>query len=101
MLNAPEHKKPLKFPLAVRLLFQSLRKAGEATGRAYAWNTFGAVAGSLVAGFGLLPWIGLETTLYVAASVHVVAGGLVMLAVSKKRSRLLTAAAAVGASAPK
>jgi predicted membrane-bound spermidine synthase/tetratricopeptide (TPR) repeat protein len=86
------------FPLAVRLLYQSVRETGKATGRIYAWNTVGAVAGSLLAGFCFLPWIGMEATLYFAAIVHVIAGSLVVVAASRKTLRLAWAAAAIGAS---
>ncbi len=86
------------FPLAVRLLYPSVRATGKATGRIYAWNTVGAVSGSLLAGFFLLPWIGMESTLYVAVIIQAIAGTLVLVAVSRKALRLALAAVALGAS---
>jgi spermidine synthase len=86
------------FPLAVRLVFQSVGEGGSATGRVYAWNTFGAVTGSLVAGFGLLPMMGLEATLYVAAIVHIMAGAAIAIIATKHRRRQFIAAGAVGLS---
>jgi spermidine synthase len=48
------------FPVATRLL-QS-RDGGHATGLAYAVNTAGTIAGSLVAGFVLVPTLGVQGT---------------------------------------
>ncbi len=44
-----------QFPLLVGLLGRGERRVGEDVGRVYAANTFGAIAGSLAGGFGLLP----------------------------------------------
>ncbi len=47
----------IQFPLLVALLGQGRRAVGKQVGRAFAWNTVGAVCGSLAGGFGLLPWL--------------------------------------------
>ena len=44
-----------QFPLLVSLLGEGDRAVGRDVARAYAWNTAGAIAGSLAGGFGLLP----------------------------------------------
>ena len=44
-----------QFPLLISLLGAGSRSVAEQTGWAYAWNTAGALAGSLAGGFGLLP----------------------------------------------
>lgn len=49
---------------------------GPALARLYALNTFGAVAGSALAGFALMPGIGLAGTTYVAAAVNVAVAAL-------------------------
>ncbi len=71
------------------LLAEHATTAG--TGRLYAVNTLGAVAGALAAGFVLLPWIGAARTSWLAA--------LAVLAVSAAscRGRQLAAHAAVAA----
>jgi spermidine synthase len=49
------------FPLVVALLAESRTELGDesaAVGRAYAANTVGAIAGAMLAGFWLLPWLG-------------------------------------------
>lgn len=48
----------LQFPLLIGLLGHGRRRVSEQLGRAYAWNTLGAIAGSLFAGFGALPVLG-------------------------------------------
>ncbi len=44
-----------QFPLLVALLGSDARRAGYEVGLIYAWNTWGAILGSLAGGFGLLP----------------------------------------------
>lgn len=44
-----------QFPLLISLLGQGGENVGRHTGVAYAWNTAGAILGSLAGGFGLLP----------------------------------------------
>ncbi len=45
----------LQFPILISLMGQGREKVGTHVGRAYAWNTAGALLGSLAGGFGLLP----------------------------------------------
>ena len=45
----------IQFPLLVALLGKGRSGVGVQTGAAYAWNTIGALAGSLAGGFGLIP----------------------------------------------
>ena len=44
-----------QFPMLIGLLGHGSRGVGSHTGLAYAWNTVGAILGSLAGGFGLLP----------------------------------------------
>ncbi len=43
------------FPLAVRAVSRRASQAAAASGRVYAWNTLGTIAGALLCGFWLLP----------------------------------------------
>lgn len=45
----------IQFPLLIALLGEGKEQVGSQTGAAYAWNTIGALAGSLAGGFGFLP----------------------------------------------
>ncbi len=44
-----------QFPILISLLGRGREKVGTHVGMAYAWNTAGAILGSLAGGFGLLP----------------------------------------------
>lgn len=48
----------VQFPMLIALLGRGRAGVGAHTGLAYAWNTAGAIAGSLAGGFGLLPLLG-------------------------------------------
>jgi spermidine synthase len=45
----------IQFPMLLGLLGKGRKEIGLQTGAAYAWNTGGAIAGSLVGGFGFIP----------------------------------------------
>ncbi len=74
------------FPLAARLLLK--REGPGAAGLAYAVNTAGTVAGTVAAGFVLVPVLGVQGTLVVAGLLSVVAGaGAVLLLAPPGRAR--------------
>ena len=82
------------FPLATRLL-QS-RDGGHATGLAYAVNTAGTIAGSLVAGFVLVPTLGVQGT-HMTGVVLAGAIGLAALLLAWQRRELKGAPLMAGA----
>src|ERR1700730_15790618 len=45
----------LQFPVLIALLGKGKKSVGSQTGAAYAWNTIGALIGSLAGGFGFIP----------------------------------------------
>src|SRR3990170_2892396 len=45
----------VQFPLLIALLGHGRQRVSRHLGMTYAWNTLGAIAGSLVGGFGALP----------------------------------------------
>jgi hypothetical protein len=51
------------FPFAVRVLARGPEDASPASARVYAWNTAGAITGSIAAGFFVLPALGYAGTL--------------------------------------
>ena len=57
-------------PLLARHAVRSEEQIGRRIGVLYATNTAGAIAGTLVAGFVLLPSIGLRNTIYCGAAVN-------------------------------
>jgi spermidine synthase len=59
----------MTYPLAVRVLARDAADAAPASARVYAWNTVGAIAGSLAAGFLLIPALRYEGAIRFAVSV--------------------------------
>lgn len=47
----------VQFPILLSLLGRGREDVGRQVGAAYAWNTLGAIAGSLAGGFGLMPFL--------------------------------------------
>ncbi|HEX8858482.1 MAG TPA: fused MFS/spermidine synthase [Actinomycetes bacterium] len=82
-------------PLLVRYLVRTLDEAGARLGELYAANTAGAVAGTVIAGFVLIEFLGLRLTSYVAVALNLLAGtGALVL--SRLATGPLHAASAVG-----
>ncbi|MDS4026342.1 MAG: fused MFS/spermidine synthase [Candidatus Contendobacter sp.] len=60
------------FPVATRIIDQNTEDAlGEHIARAYAWNTVGAVIGSLIGGFLIAPWFDYFGALYFLAILYI------------------------------
>ncbi len=96
------------FPLATRLLQRGA--AGPTTGAAYAVNTVGTIAGSLVTGFLLLPSLGVQGVVLLASLLAALAGIIALVLPSSRRPRavplavvavLCAAAAIAGLTAPR
>jgi spermidine synthase len=70
-----------QFPLLIALLGRGSENVGRQIGAAYAWNTAGAIAGSLAGGFGLLPLLSAPGTWRLVALVLIaLAAAAVVLA---------------------
>ncbi|HEY2907603.1 MAG TPA: tetratricopeptide repeat protein [Vicinamibacterales bacterium] len=70
--------------------------------RVYTWNTLGAIAGALAAGFILIPEVGLRGTMHSAAIIGIVGGAAIVasaLGASARRFGPVMLAAAIGAGA--
>ena len=91
------------FPLANAIVQDAERAVGRRAGLLYLGNTVGAVAGSLVAGFVLLPWLGMQRTVTLLAIAVVL--GLAPLCIatisraSKEALVVSTALSALGVAA--
>jgi spermidine synthase len=64
----------MTLPLLTRYLVRSLDEAGARLGELYAANTAGAMAGTLLAGFVLIEFLGLRLTGYLAVALNLLAG---------------------------
>jgi spermidine synthase len=58
------------FPILMSVAILTKDEAGNKLAHFYAFNTVGAVAGALLSGFILIPYFGLDGTLYIAASIN-------------------------------
>jgi spermidine synthase len=82
------------FPFAVRALAEGVAEAAATSARVYAWNTLGAIVGSVCAGFFVIPGLGFERTLLATALLNLFAAALASLATRPAAKPVLAAAAA-------
>lgn len=83
-----------QFPLLIALLGRGRRSVGRHVGLAYAWNTAGAITGSIAGGFGLLPLLSAPGTWRLVALVLVALGAAALvLDAGPLRKRLVPAIA--------
>ncbi|MBM3319201.1 MAG: fused MFS/spermidine synthase [Candidatus Eisenbacteria bacterium] len=85
----------LAFPVAAALYSRAGRGYGQTVGNVYASNTVGAILGSLLAGFLLLPVLGVSRSIAVISLVNLAVGGFVILLSSRRGARRLAGAFAL------
>jgi spermidine synthase len=85
------------FPAVVGAVARGGPGPGQASGSTLAWNTIGALTGSLAAGFLFIPHLGAEGALYAALSTHLVACGI---SSPRNPAAVTLAALAIAAIAP-
>ena len=78
LLGPPTVLMGLSFPLAVRAANSGLGQLGSDVGKVYSANTLGAVAGSLGAGFLLIPTVGTQNGLLVTAAINLLLGAYLL-----------------------
>jgi spermidine synthase len=81
------------FPLAVRILAKNVAGAGPAAAKIFAWNTAGAGAGAFLAGFVLLPSLGFEGSIKLAAIANCALALWAAAVIARPRVATLGAAA--------
>ncbi|MEM7310744.1 MAG: fused MFS/spermidine synthase [Planctomycetota bacterium] len=89
------------YPLSLRVYCGGVEQVGQRVGRAYAVNTFASIAGSLCAGFWLIPAGGTDGVL-LGLALAVLAAPVLLFAVPRTvgfASRVLAPAAALAAAA--
>ncbi len=64
------------FPLTIRIAASGLDSVGKDVGTAYSINTIGAIVGSFLAGFVVIPILQMQLGLFVATSTNLVLAGL-------------------------
>jgi spermidine synthase len=78
------------FPVGIRLWVRAEQTAGRRLGLLYGLNLLGAIAGSMLAGFVLLPRFGSARSLAIVAGINVVLG-VVLTARAARRTSLVAA----------
>jgi len=66
----------MSFPLLIKIAAGGGDRIGQGTGWIYAFNTLGAILGSFLAGFILLPGIGVQKSLAVIAAINMLTAAL-------------------------
>jgi len=66
-------------PILSRLLVRSLSARGKTVAGLYYINSFGAVTGAILAGFFLVYWVGFANSIFVAASLNLIVGLVVII----------------------
>jgi spermidine synthase len=89
------------FPVVSKINTVALDELGTDVGNVYSVNTLGSIAGSLLAGFMLIPLIGVQATTFVAASINLIVSGAMFYVSGKWPGRALATAGlvALGAAA--
>lgn len=81
------------FPVMVSALARGPGRLGQDVGAVYGASTLGTIAGSVAAGFLLVPALGIQRTVLVAASANLCAGVALLAAAREVRRRALAGAA--------
>lgn len=83
-----------QFPLLISLLGRGREGVGREVGLAYAWNTGGSIAASLLGGFILLPTLGAIGSWKLAVAVLIALGIVALYFSLKEKKRVATALSA-------
>ncbi|MGD2122045.1 MAG: fused MFS/spermidine synthase [Gemmatimonadota bacterium] len=87
----------MAFPLATKIYTREVGRVGTSLGNIYAVNTLGGVFGSAMAGFVLIPAIGLQKGILLVAAINAVLGCALILSESAmKQGTRITAVAGTG-----
>ena len=69
----------MTFPLVTKIYTRNIRRVGAALGNVYSVNTIGGAFGSVIAGFVLIPLVGVQNGIILIAVVNVIIGGTLIL----------------------
>jgi spermidine synthase len=81
----------VQFPMLLGLLGRGREGIGRQTGAAYAWNTLGAIVGSLAGGFGLIPLLSAPGTWRLVATLLVLFALAAVVVAQRQRGNPLRA----------
>lgn len=86
----------MAFPVAVRAVVGHEDQLGGPVGAIYGVNTWGGVFGAFLAGFVMLPGIGLQGTVFVACLANLAGAAVLVATATQGRGRLLAATVPIG-----
>ncbi|MEE9610175.1 MAG: fused MFS/spermidine synthase, partial [Desulfatiglandales bacterium] len=66
-------------PMAIKICTTDVKRVGRFFGDVYAINTLGAIIGSFMAGFLLIPWLGAQNSILIAVAMNIFAAGIIFL----------------------
>jgi spermidine synthase len=72
-------------PVAVKAAARRAPELGSTTGSLYSINTFGAMLGTFLAGFFMIEFLGIRTTIHIAAAFNIGVGLVAMFAAARWR----------------
>ena len=87
----------MSFPVVARIYTRTVARVGTAVGDVYSVNTIGGVFGSVLAGFALVPVLGVQNGILLVAAINVGVGAVVLLEEPAWSRRARWAAVAAGA----
>ena len=95
LLIIPTTLMGLSFPLAVRIVVRRTGESGRKIGALYGFNTIGAIAGSFLGAFILIPFVGLQKGMILGASANIFAGLLLLACATEPKPAKKMCGAAV------
>ena len=84
------------FPVVSKINTAALDELGTDVGNVYSVNTLGSIAGSLLAGFLLIPLVGVKATTFLAAGLNLIVSGAMFYVAGKLPGRTLVTVGLVG-----
>jgi len=66
-------------PMAIKICTTDVRRVGRFFGNVYAVNTLGAILGSFIGGFILIPWVGAQNSIIIAVAMNIMIAGAIFL----------------------
>ena len=81
------------FPMVMTAIIRNYPKLGAKVGLSYAANTVGSILGAFLAGFVLIPLLGIAASLKITILTSIIAGTLLLFVMSKKIFKKVTALA--------
>ncbi len=88
------------FPCAAQVAARGVHRVGYDVGTVYSVNTAGAIAGTIVGGFVLIPLLGLHTTIKTAVALNLSVAGVLSLASGRGWVKKISAALSLAAFLP-